>query len=153
MDLSDWITVIGVVVTLISMGVTILYAQSAGRSSRSANSALTAVQLSVIGERLKITQEHIRDVSPEKALVRGYKVGNRFDLIHREFDNALSALPKTGAGSEARAQLIKAQAELHDYQTSFPVSPDPAKWRALQILVQDTISELASNTADIGGPN
>lgn len=148
--LSDWVTVIGVVVTLFSMTVSILQAGSARKSSQAARSAMAVVQLAAVGERLKSAQEHIRDIAPDKTQVRGYKVGNRFDLIRREFDNALSALPKVGHGSIAREQLTKAQTELNDYQASFPTKPDPTKWRELQVLVQDTISELGSNTADIG---
>lgn len=149
-SLSDWITVVGVSVTLVSMIVTILQARSAESSSRAARRAMATVQLAAVGERLKSAQEHIRDVSPEKKRVRGYKVGNRFDLIRREFDNALGALPRTGHGSVARGQLTKAQIELNAYEASFFLFPDPTKWHELQVLVQDTISELAANTADIG---
>ena len=150
MALSDWITVIGVAVTLLSMAVSIHQAQRAQKSSQSARSAMAAIQLSAVGERLKSAQEHIRDVAPDKPRARGYKVGNRFDLIRREFDNALSALPKAGPGSVARGHLTKAQIELNEYQASFSSIPDTTKWGAIQVLVQDTISELASNTADIG---
>jgi hypothetical protein len=114
--LSDWVTALGVVVTLISMAVSIRQAASAQRSSNAAKSAMAVVQLAAVGERLKSAQEHIRDIAPEKAQARGYKVGNRFDLIRREFDNALSALPKAGHGSVAREQLTKAQTELNGYQ-------------------------------------
>ncbi|WP_422001606.1 hypothetical protein [Roseovarius mucosus] len=150
MTVSDWLTTLGVVVTLISMAVSIRQAVSARASSHAAKNAMAVVQLAAVGERLKSAQEHIRDIAPDKAQVRGYKVGNRFDLIRREFDKALSALPKAGHGSVARQQLTKAQTELNDYQASFVLKPDPTKWQALQVLVQDTISELGSNTAEIG---
>lgn len=148
--LSDWLTSLGVVVTLISMAVSMRQAASARQSSHAAKSAMAVVQLAAVGERLKSAQEHIRDIAPDKPQARGYKVGNRFDLIRREFDNALSALPRAGHGSLAREQLKKAQTELNDYQASFSAKPDATKWQALQVLVQDTISELGSNTADIG---
>ncbi|SCD25501.1 putative membrane protein [Brucella inopinata] len=147
---SDWITISGAIITLISMAVSIRQAKSARKSSRDAMSAMAAVQLSAVGERLKSTQEHIRDVGPPKKQERGYKVGNRFDLIRREFDNALSALPKTGHGSTARRLLTQAQIKLNDYQESFHLEPDSETWRELQVLVQDTISELASNSTSIG---
>ena len=150
MTVSDWLTVIGVVVTLSSMTVSIRQAVSARKSSQAARSAMAVVQLAAVAERLKSAQEHIRDIAPDKTQARGYRVGNRFDLIRREFDNALSVLPKVGHGSIARGQLTKAQTELNDYQASFSTAPDPMKWRELQVLVQDTISELGSNTADIG---
>ncbi len=138
------------VVTLVSMTVSIRQALSARKSSQTARRAMTIVQLAAIGERLKSAQEHIRDIAPDKAEARGYKLGNRFDLIRREFDNALSALPKVGHGSVAREQLTRAQSELNNYHASFLPIPDPTKWGILQVLVQDTISELGSNTADVG---
>lgn len=128
------------------MGVSIQQARSAKKSSRTARSAMTAVQLAAVRERLKSIQEHIRDVAPEKKNIRGYKVGNRFDLIRQEFDNALGTLPKVGQGSSARKQLNQAQTKLNDYQQSFILVPESKTWFALQILVQDTISELSTTT-------
>jgi hypothetical protein len=150
MTFSDWITTIGVVVTLISMVVSIFQARSARKSSESAKTAMAAVQLAAVAERLKSAQEHIRDVAPDKAAQRGFKVGNRFDLIRREFDSALSALPKEGHGSQARAQLTSAQNELNTYQSTFASSPSQGNWQQVQILVQDTISELTATTSNIG---
>lgn len=111
---------------------------------------MTAVQLAAVAERLKSAQEHIRDVAPEKTSLRGFKGDDRFDLIRREFDLALSALPKSGVGSEARKQLTNAQDKLNIYQRSLPVNPDQENWQKLQIFVQDTISELTSATTNSG---
>ena len=150
MSIYDWITIFGALVTIFSMAESIRQARKAKASSTNAWKAMAAVQLSAVGERLKSTQEHIRDVAPEKKLVRGFKVGNRFDLIRREFDTSLSVLPKKGHGSSAREQLTVAQIKLNEYQASFNLTPDQQKWRELQVLVQDTISELGSNTTSIG---
>ncbi|AYM60707.1 hypothetical protein [Agrobacterium fabrum] len=150
MGLTDWISIVSVAVTLASMVVSIREAKKAKKASQAAKSAVAVVQLAAVGERLKSTQEHIRDVAPEKKLIRGHKFGARFDLIRREFDNALSALPKAGHGSEAREQLTQAQAKLNNYQASFELGPDSGTWQELQVLVQDTISELGSNTANMG---
>jgi len=139
------------IVTVVCMVATIRQARSAQESSQAARSAMAAVQLVAVGERLKSAQEHIRDIAPEKKRPRGYKVGDPIDRIRREFDSALSALPKDGRGGVAREHLTKAQAELNDYESTFQAGPDPDKWRNLQSLVQDTISDLASNASHIGG--
>jgi hypothetical protein len=114
---------------------------------------MTAVQLAAVAERLKSAQEHIRDVAPERVSQRGFKSGNRIDLIRREFDNALSALPKTGAGSNARKQLASAQTELNSYQASISQTPGAESWQKLQTLVQDTISDLTAKSLDVGDQN
>ena len=150
MSFSDRITLIGTVVTLISMGVSIWQARSAFRSSQIAKRAMKAVKLAAVAERLKSAQEHIRDVAPDKVTQRGFKVGNRFDIIRREFDSALNALPKTGVGSEARKLLTNAQTELNSYQNSTLSSKDSTTWQRLQVFVQDAISDLTSTTSSIG---
>jgi uncharacterized protein YicC (UPF0701 family) len=102
MTSSDWITVTGAIVTIVGMLVSIHQARSAFSSSRAAKSAMIAVQLAAVAERLKSAQEHIRDVAPDKFLQRGYKIGSRLDLIRREFDSALSTLPR----AELEAALV-----------------------------------------------
>jgi hypothetical protein len=150
MTSSDWITVVGAAVTLVSMFVSIRQARSAFRSSQIAKKAMAAVQLAAVAERLKSAQEHIRDVAPDKVSQRGFKIGNRLDLIRREFDSALSALPKVGTGSEARMQLTNAQTELNNYQKSLTVAPDSKTWQNLQMFVQDSISDLTATTIKVG---
>jgi hypothetical protein len=150
MTFSDWITLIGTVVTIVGMLVAIGQARSALRSSKVAKSAMTAVQLAAVAERLKSAQEHIRDVAPDKVSQRGFKVGNRIDLIRRAFDGALSVLPRAGMGSEARTQLTKAQSDLNNYQASLSEIPDPEMWQKLQVSVQDSVSDLTSTATKLG---
>ena len=150
MTASDWITVVGAAVTIGGMMVSIHQAKNAFRSSQIAKNAMSAVQLAAVAERLKSAQEHIRDVAPYKVSQRGFKIGTRLDLIRREFDSALSSLPKTGMGGDARKQLADAQNELNKYQGSLNSTPNAIIWQKMQTLVQDTISELTSQTTDIG---
>lgn len=150
MTVSDWITLVGVGVTILSMGVSINQAMSARNSSRSAKRVMDAVQLAANAERLKSAQEHIRDVAPEKVALRGFKIGNRFDLIRREFDYSLSSLPKKGIGGEAREQLVQAQTELNSYEASLKSNPDVETWQKLQALLQDAISDLLSRNPNSG---
>lgn len=150
MILSDWITLGGMAVTLISMFITISKAKSAYDSSQAAKDAMQSVQLAAIGARLKSAQEHIRDVAPDKVSQRGFKIGNRIDLVRREFDDALSALPKKGEASAARLHLTKAQEDLNLYQSSLAIGPDSESWQSLQINVQDSVSELATAMSALG---
>ncbi|MBM7329223.1 hypothetical protein JS562_40125 [Agrobacterium sp. S2] len=150
MTTSDWITLVGAAVTLIGMAISIWQARSAFNSSQSAKRAMAAVQLASVAERLKSAQEHIRDVAPHKASLRGFKIGDGLVLIRREFDIALSSLPKTGLGSEARSQLIKAQDELNSYETSYSSTKGSETWQRLQAFVQDAVSDLTATTANLG---
>lgn len=95
-----------------------------------------------ISERLRSAQEHIRDIAPEKAGRRGFDAGRCVDAIRREFDQALSALPKSGVGSVARGLLTNAQAQLNLYQKTLPAAPNHDIWSVLQIQVQDAVSAL-----------
>ena len=140
----------GVVVTIFGMVVTIHQARSAFSSSQVAKNAMTSVQLAAVAERLKSAQEHIRDVAPDKVSMRGFQIGNRLDSIRREFDSALSTLPKFGIGSNARTQLTSAQSELNVYQKSLSSTPDLLSWEKLQVFVQDTVSDLTSTTSNLG---
>ena len=53
MTTSDWITVVGAGVTILSMVVSIRQARSAFRSSQAAKNAMAAVQLAAVAERLE----------------------------------------------------------------------------------------------------
>lgn len=152
LTLSDLITLLGVLVTLVSMAVSIHQARSALKSSQAATTAMSTVQIIAVAERLKSAQEHIRDLAVEKVSLRGFKLGSRFDLIRREFDQALGALPKVGKGGEARLLLTDAQKELNNYQTSLAATPDSESWQKLQSLVQDAISDLTSENSKVGVP-
>lgn len=149
MTSSDWITIAGAAVTIVGMLVSIRQARTALVASGVAKRAAAAVQLAAVSERLKSAQEHIRDIAPGKVVQRGYKAGTRFDLIRREFDTALSALPRTGNGGEARLILTAAQNHLDDYQKSLTGIVDVQSWQRLQGLVQDAISDLTARTSDI----
>lgn len=147
---SLWVTVIGTLASIISMIVAIAQAKKAYTSSQNAKAAMATVQLSAVAERLKTAQEHIRDVSPDKVTLRGYKFAPKINSIRQEFDTALSALPKTGVGSQGREILVAAQGHLNNYHSSLPEDPNSSDWQNLQILVQDAISELKSIAISTG---
>lgn len=121
---SDWITLIGIIVTIIGVIVTIYQAKKAFKSSQEAKKALAIVEFAVVSARLKLAQEHTRNVAPEKVSSRGFKIGNRIDSIREEFDSALVSLPKNGKGSKVREQLDTAQSALNAYNNSLQTAPD-----------------------------
>lgn len=146
-----WLTGVGTLASVLSMIVAFIQAQKAYKSSQDAKAAMATVQLAAVAERLKTAQEHIRDVSPDKVSLRGYKFAPKIDLLRQEFDTALSALPKVGVGSTARGLLVAAQGHLNIYNSSLPEQPGNSEWQNLQGLVQDTISELKSTAFSTGG--
>ncbi|MCF6431079.1 hypothetical protein [Leisingera sp. MMG026] len=147
---SLWITVVGTLASIISMIVAIAQAKKAYASSQNAKAAMATVQLAAVAERLKTAQEHIRDVSPDKVSLRGYKFAPKIDSMRQEFDTALSALPKVGVGSRGRELLVAAQGHLNSYHSSLPAEPNSSEWQNLQIFVQDAISELKSKAIRTG---
>jgi hypothetical protein len=146
---SDLITIIAAAVTIVCTGISIYQARSAFLSSKAARKALNAVKLAALSERLKSAQEHIRDVAPERTQQRGFKIGSRIDLIRREFDYALNALPMEGNTSNARVKIKDAQVELNRYQKSISSGPDAEIWQSLQVHVQDAVSELSTATQNL----
>lgn len=111
---------------------------------------MTSVQLAAVSERLRSAQEHIRDITPQKTSVRGFKWSPKIDSIRKEFDGVISALPAVGPGNVARQILVKAQSHLNNYEASLSAKPDTSEWQALQGNVQDAVSELVVEASKQG---
>ncbi|MGP6089462.1 hypothetical protein [Antarctobacter jejuensis] len=148
MDLLSTLSIGGSVASLVGMLVSLQQAKSARRASNEAKSVFVRVQLTSITERLKAAQEHIREIEPSKLGKRGFNPGAKVDLIRREFDTALSSLPKSGVGSASREVLFSAQAILNSYNSSISNTPSDTDWQKLQISVQNAISELSSEATN-----
>jgi hypothetical protein len=144
MEYSLPITIIGTLASVIGALIALFQARSADKSSKNAQSAMIIVQLSAVAERLKLSQEHIRDIIPSKINRRGFKFEPKITLIQQEFDMALSTLPSRGAGSSSRELLSQAQNILNTYHASLSTAPNLENWQELQKLVQDTVSDLSS---------
>lgn len=150
MSVSDWIAIASALITIIAMIISIRQAWNAATSSKKAQSALQTVQLSAIAERLKSAQEHIRAIAPGSVLRRGFNASDSLALIRREFDTAMNALPRNGDGSTARDELGKAQKMLAKYEKTIAAEPDAEYWQAIQVHVQDAVSDLSGTAIQIG---
>lgn len=150
LDPSAAVTTIGTIASVGSAIFTLYQSKRAREASRSARAAMTSVQLAAVSERLRSAQEHIRDISPQKSLARGFKWSPKIDSIRKEFDNVLSALPSAGPGKAARETLSKAQRHLNNYESSLGTTPDTSEWQMLQSDVQDTVSELVAEASKQG---
>ena len=62
----------------------------------------------------------------------------------------LGALPKIGAGGEARTLVAEAQESLNQYEASLSSNVDQSAWQSLQKTVQDAISELTTAAFENG---
>jgi vacuolar-type H+-ATPase catalytic subunit A/Vma1 len=146
MTFSDWITALGVVVTLCSMLYTIWQAYLARRHKEEAQRVLQIVNLSAVAERLKNVQEYVREIAPEKLTQRGFQVGERIDKIRKEFDVCLGTLPAKGACQKAREKIGDAQTSLGKYEKSIAEKVDSELWYALRVELQDAISNLSDQS-------
>jgi hypothetical protein len=151
---SDWITIVGTVVTIGATVVTIVatiatidQAKKARRASTNANTAVAKVRLAANADRLRSAQEHIRSLPSTQAALRGTNTARLIAGIRQEFDNTLSALPKDGPGSTARKLLETAQASLNKYEHALATEVDREAWQVLQTQVQDAISDLTAAAA------
>lgn len=152
MTISDGITVLGIVVTVVATLITIWQAASARDSSRKARTAMDQVRLAAIADRLRSAQEHIRALPTAASSVRGAKTPPGVARIRQEFDNTLGALATTGPGSRARKLVVDAQNSLNQYALALP-TVDQAAWQSLQSAVQDAISELTTAVSRLETPH
>lgn len=153
MDYALGITIVGSVASLAGMGVSLHQAQSARKSSSEARTAMTTVQLAAVVERLKVAQNHIRAIAPDRVRQRGVKPSLVVDELRQEFDSALSSLPTKGPASSARKTLRNAQDSLNTYNTSLSVVPNQEEWQKLQGYVQDAMSDLSVKAINLGENN
>lgn len=143
LQLSDYISIAGAVVTVASMGYAMYQAHRSKAFSEDAKKAYEVVSMSAVAERLKNVLEHMRSIAPEKLQARGVNKTERLDKIRGEFDLALTTLPKAGAGQSIREKVGNAQRNLRLYEKSLSGTPDDELWHQIRELLQDAVSEIA----------
>lgn len=153
MDYSLGITIVGSIASLGGMVVSLHQAGSARKSSSEARAAMTTVQLAAVVERLKIAQNHIRAIAPDRVDRRGVKPSLVVDDLRQEFDSALSSLPTAGPASDARKMLGDAQKSLNTYNASLRDGANQEEWQKLQGYVQDAMSDLSAKAINLGENN
>ena len=87
MNISDYISIVGSIVTLGSMALTIYYASRSKSFSEKAGKAFDAISLNAVADRMKDALDHLRTVTPERLKERGAQKDQRFDKIRNECVN------------------------------------------------------------------
>ena len=119
MTQSDYITIIGTIITILSMIVTIAYAQKAKRYKEQIRQDIRKINLSNIVETLKKSQEEIRKLPKNSITKRGVNIDLVFDSIQEHFDNSLNLLDSDGPDRNIRDYINKAQHSFNSYQSEF----------------------------------
>lgn len=116
---SDLITIMGTVITIISMFVTIFYANKAKNYKEQIQFDIRKINLSGIVDKLKRTQDEVRKLPKTLPPKRGVKVDDILTTIKSHFDYVLNLLDSDGPDSEIRTYIKNAQSSLNLYENSF----------------------------------
>jgi hypothetical protein len=119
MVLSDIITIIGTIVTTISMIVTIIYTNKAKSYKEQIQFDIRKINLSNIVEKLKRTQDEIRKLPKTMPTKRGMKVEDIIVIIKAHFDYVLNFLDSDGPDTDVKIFITSAQDSLNTYEINF----------------------------------
>ena len=121
---SDFITIIGTIITIISMIVTMLYANKAKKYKEQIQFDIRKINLSSIVDKLKRIQDEVRKLPKTLPPKRGIKVDDILITIKSHFDYVLNLLDSDGPDSEIKTYIKSAQSSLNSYETSFSSNQD-----------------------------
>lgn len=142
---SDAITIIGTVVTILSMLVTIFFANKAKNYKEQIQFDIRKINLSSIVDKLKRTQDEIRILPKILPSKRGIKVEDIITTVKSHFDYVLNLLDSDGPEVEIRTYIQSAQTSLNIYETSFSAGQaNPNEVVNITEYIQEAISK--SNT-------
>ena len=116
---SDFITIIGTIITIISMLVTIVYTNKAKNYKEQIQFDIRKINLSGIVDKLKRTQDEVRKLPKTLPPKRGVKVDEILTTIKSHFDYVLNLLDSDGPDVEIRTYIPSAQSSLNSYETLF----------------------------------
>lgn len=119
MSESDFIAIVGTIVTVISMFVTIMYTNKAKNYKEQIQFDIRKINLSGIVDKLKRTQDEVRKLPKTLPHKRGVKVDEILTTIKSHFDYVLNLLDSDGPDVEIRNYITSAQSSLNLYETSF----------------------------------
>lgn len=119
MTASDLISIMGTIITIISMIVTIIYTNKAKNYKEQIQFDIRKINLSGIVDKLKRTQDEVRKLPKNLPPKRGVKVDEILTTIKSHFDYVLNLLDSDGPDVEIRTYIISAQSSLNLYENSF----------------------------------
>lgn len=142
---SDYISIGGTIVTIVSMLVTIMFAGKAKKYKEQIQFDIQKINLSNIVEKLKRTQDEIRKLPKARSLQRGLKIEDIICTIKTHFDYVLNILDSDGPDTEIRSFIKQAQTVLNEYEITLSSSEINAEnVDKLTEYIQDAIAK--SNT-------
>ena len=116
---SDIIAIVGAIVTVLSMIVTIVYANKAKNYKEQIQFDIRKINLSNIVEKLKRTQDEIRKLPKTTPVKRGVKVEDIISTIKAHFDYVLNFLDSDGPDTDIKTFISNAQNSLNTYEVDF----------------------------------
>lgn len=145
MAVSDYISIGGTIVTILSMIITIVFASKAKKYKEQIQFDIQKINLSNIVEKLKRTQDEIRKLPKTGTFPRGIKIQDIVCTIKTHFDYVLNTLDSDGPDTEIRTLIKEAQTVLYTYEISVSSSKINAEdVNKLTEYIQDAIAK--SNT-------
>lgn len=142
---SDIIAIVGTIITVLSMIVTIVYANKAKSYKEQIQFDIRKINLSNIVEKLKRTQDEIRKLPKTTPTKRGVKVEDIITVIKAHFDYVLNFLDSDGPDTDIKTFISNAQTSLNTYEIDF-LSENTSAEEVVKLTeyIQEAISK--SNT-------
>lgn len=150
MTTDSIITLVGTIVTLISMFVAIRQASSAKNYREQIRADVRKISLAKCTRDMESILETCNQLPTDpQNKPRGNKVPNIIKDIKSQLDNSIGVLSTIGADNKIRENLVQAQKTLHSYEKSYTQeNVDIDKLLKIRLSIQDAIS--ISNTALYG---
>ncbi|WP_025644209.1 MULTISPECIES: hypothetical protein [unclassified Psychrobacter] len=146
MTTDSIITLVGTIVTLISMFVAIKQASSAKNYREQIRADVRKISLAKCTRDMEGILDTCNQlpIDPKK-MPRGNKVSNTIKDIKSQLDNSIGVLSTIGADNKIRENLVKAQTTLHSYEISYTQGRvNSNELLEIRSFIQDSIS--ISNT-------
>ncbi|EJL6658661.1 hypothetical protein QXB71_003912 [Vibrio cholerae] len=153
MTTDSMITLVGTVVTVISMFITICQVVKAKKYREQIKFDIRKINLASCAERLRRAQDDIRRLPlSTTSIQRGVKVPELILSIKAHFDYSIGAINSQGPDSDIRGILTNAQQKLNDYEIGFNSQTiNHTDVHELQSLIQDSISTSNSRIFELEG--
>ena len=136
------ITIVGTIVTILSMVITIWQASEARNYKNQIKSDIRKINLTNISDSLKRAQEEIRTLpTTAQDIKRGMRPIELIRKTREHFDIALSTINANGPDAIIRTIIVEAQKRLNSYEISMNGgNPNPEDVHELQSKMQDAVS-------------
>lgn len=115
---SDFISIMGSIITFLSTIVTILYANKAKKYKEQTQLNIRKINLTDVVEKLKRIQNEVRELPLKFPIKRGLKPENTIKTIKVDFDFVLNLIDSDSLDAKIRDFISEAQKSLNQYEAS-----------------------------------